>query len=37
MQFQGYAQGILGAQVKGTEPILRILEGFHEVVIHRRL
>lgn len=28
MQYQGCAQGALEAQVKGTEPILKILEGY---------
>lgn len=32
MQYLRCAQGPLGANVKGTEPTLRIPEGFHEAV-----
>lgn len=28
MQYEKYVQGSLGAQVRGTEPIVRILEDF---------
>lgn len=32
MQYLRYVHGALGTQVKGTELILRIPEGFHEEV-----